>query len=441
MPAWGKSALLVGLIFIGCWAAAIVYWRATDQMPGTGELAFCLVGLPLLLSGGVWLSRRLIEPPSVSMPGASTSAKRAAGGTEQGRILAILAGSLRLPCGSSPGEVFAAIKANKARPDLDPTLRDEDGFPLMTSRCSAADDDEMPEEISAWFAANGFRDVHFNEEQLRALILATQVTEDLASNDNISRQKLQLVPVTAQEWTVEQRHASGAWLVQSIAQSGWPADQITLAGDVHANSTLASVFNGARNDENPAELTMVVAFASNLGDETVSRWTENKTLFASSRPNGQIPGEGAAAIFVAPVEPASPAAGGAALLCSIEEGKRDSAADETRRLDPKLLQDLAGRAMNRGGIEPAEIALVVGDTGHRPNCTLELMELASRLSPQLDSAEDVVQTGVATASCGSVPSLAAVVLASHSAIELDRMTLWVSNSDQVARAVAVIRPH
>jgi hypothetical protein len=411
-------------------------------MPGAGELAFCLVGLPLLLSGGLWISRRLIAPPSASTPGASTSAKRAAAGTEQGRILAILAGSLRLPCGSSAGEVLAAIKASKARPDLDRTLLDEDGFPLMTSRCSAADDEEMAAAISSWFAANGFREVHFNEEQWRALILATQVAGDLANNESLPRQKLQLVPVAPQEWTVEQMHASGAWLAYSIAQSGWPAGQITLAGDVRANSTLASVFNGVRNDENPAELAMVVAFASNLGDETVSRWTENKTLFASSRPNGQIPGEGAAAIFVAPVEHAtSLKADGATLLCGIEEGTRESAAAEGRRLDPKLLQDLAGRAMNRSGIEPAEIALVVGDTGHRPNCTLELMELASRLSPQLDSAEDVVQTGVATASCGSVPSLAAIVLASRCAIELDRPTLWVSNADQVARAVAIIRPH
>jgi hypothetical protein len=441
MPVWGKSALVVGLFFFACWGAAIVYWRTTDRMPSAGELAFCLVGVPLLLSGGVWVSRRVIGQQATPVSATSAPSKRGKANPSQANTLAILEGSLRLSCGSSAEEVLGAMRTNRARPDLDRQLLDDDGFPLMSSRCSAADDEEVHEEISTWMSGNGFAGVQLLEEQLRALALATQVVEDLAANDRIPRQALRLLPVPPEEWSVELRKAAGLWLAHSIIQFGWQPDQIIFEADVHDGSDLTSVLRRLRNEDASTALAMIVAFASNLGDKTVSTWSGNQTLFTSSRPNGQIPGEGAAAMFVVQREvAASQKTTAMAMLCSLEEHRRDFAASQKRRSDPALLADLANRALDRAGIVPADIAIIASDTGHRSNCVLELMGLVSSVFPEQDNAEDVIQTGTATASCGAVPSLAALVLACHSTTERQRPALWVSNHDQYLRAVAVIRP-
>ncbi|GAB3454672.1 hypothetical protein GCM10027321_06240 [Massilia terrae] len=437
MPAWGKTALLVGLLFIGCWGAAILYWRITDRMPTAGELAFCLVGAPLLVTSGVWLSRRMLEQRATPSPASAPVAASAAGD----RGLLILDSALRLPCGSSAEEVYAAIRSNKARPDLDRELLDDDGFPVMTARCALADDESLRDEIAEWMAANGLANAEFIDEHWRALVLATQVVDDLASAIGTKTQTLHLQAIAPEDWTCVQRRAAGAWMVNVIIQTGWPADRITQGSEATGSERLAEILNRLAVSGETAVLTMVVAFASNVGDQTVARWSEDRTLFTSSNSNGRIPGEGAAGLLVsdllhAPEQTALPHA----VLHQVEEDRRDTAADNLRNTDSKLLTDLAVRAIDRAQLKATELAAIVSDTGHRPNRVLEMMALASAISSELDTSEDVIRTGAACCDCSAVPSLAAVILAQHCACKQQKPIAWASNEDAMWRAVAIVRP-
>jgi hypothetical protein len=326
--------------------------------------------------------------------------------------------------------VLAAIIANKARPDLDPHLRDDDGFPLMTSRCDAADDDALREEIEAWMRANG--GVTFLEEQWRALILATHVVGELIAATDAPA-PLHLLPLLPDDWSAGQRDGAGNWLTHAITTAGWPAGQVILAPAIPPTTTLASVLNALHAERDSPRLTMIVAFASNIGDHTVASWADEKMLFTSSSPNGMIPGEGAAAVLLSDT-----GVGNYARLSPIEERPRENAAGQARRSDPTLLADVALRALAHAGVQPADIAMVVSGTGHEARDVLEVAGLATRLGSHLDSSEDVVRTGVATGSSGVVPTLAAMVVARHVAIERQRPLLWVSNEDRHGRAAAVI---
>ncbi|MGZ5200807.1 MAG: hypothetical protein ACXWC4_13630 [Telluria sp.] len=431
VPVWGKSALLVALFFFGCWGAAIIYWRATGHMPGAGELAFCLVGVPLLLAGGLWLSRRLIEPGAPVAAGASAAEPRAAM-TSTPAALAILAGALRLPHGSSPEELLSAMKSNKARPDLDPQLRDDDGFPVMTSRCAAAGDEIARDEIVEWCAANGVASTAFSDEQWRALVMGTQVVRELASGQP-AMEKLQLLALIPPDWPPDQCKTCHEWLAHTIRQCGWSHDQIdVVAGDAHPTpaSALAAL-------EQSAGVALVVALASNVGDRTVAAWSGSGRLFTSSRQQGLVPGEGAAGLLlVASARATTPAV----VLESIEEGKLGTSADNGKRIDAKLLDELARRALSRAAIQPGQVSAVVSDTGHRTNRVLELMNLGSSLLPELDANEDMLRIAASTGICGVVPAMAALVLAHHKAIESAAPVLWVSNEDAYSRAVGAIRP-
>jgi hypothetical protein len=428
MPVWGKSALLVGLFFFTCWGAAIVYWRTTDRMPGAGELAFCLVGVPLLLSGGLWLSRKVLMPPPRT-PAAGAPAAPAPFATHHIQPLAILATALRLPHGSSPEEVYAAIKASKARPDLDRELRDEDGFPVMTARCAAADDEASHNEIEEWLTANGFTGHDFDPESWRALVLATQVLGELAlATAELASQPLRLVPISPPHWSVTQRSASSSWLLHMLTSFGWAPDQITIAPATTAQFPIAGELQSP---------TMVIAFASNIGDRTIRRWENEKMLFTSANPRGLIPGESAAGLVVAGYGSTS-APRSIALLFPAEVGRRDSSADESRRADHALLKMLAEQAVAKIGLTLQDVAAVIADTDHRVSRNMELMGFASSVMPHLDDSQDLIRVGASTGACGAVSVITALVLAAHSASDYHRPIVAINNDDAYARAVTTI---
>lgn len=102
---------------------------------------------------------------------------------------------------------------------------------------------------------------------------------------------------------------------------------------------------------------------------------------------------------------------------------------------------LAARAFERIGVEPLDVAMVVGDTGHRANRVFELMGFASINLPQLDGIGEVRCMGTAMGACGTVPFVTALALARHHALKREAPVLFVSNEDPYRRMVAVVQPH
>jgi hypothetical protein len=393
----------------------------------------------------------------MAAPAAASSAAgtKASSAPAQGAALAILAASLRSPHGASCEELAQAIGANKARPDLDPELVDADGFPAMTARCQYAADEALQEEIMGWLAENGMAGLVFDDEQWRALTLATGVVGDLASQAahslitaDTDPQLLRLMPLLPVEWSIGQHRAAGMWLKHTVAQFGWSPDRISLPVElaaVPAESAPASVFDRLSQEAAASDtplLALVVACASHIGEQSVAQWAASEKLFTSSNPKGAIPGEGAAGLLVTDMRQAQATTGSPiTVLVAMDEMRRDSSADESRRVEPTLLGELAKRSLERVGIEPSAVRIVVADTGHRPNRTLELMGHVSAKMPHLDTAEDVIRVGLTSGTCGNVPFMTALSLARHYALERQAPVLFVRSEDPFQRTVALVRPH
>jgi hypothetical protein len=455
MPGWIKGLALTTVAFAVCWAGAITYWRAFDRMPSTVEMALSLVALPLVLILAFWIGRSLFKAgasgPTAALP--ATAAKTPSA-PMQASALAILAASLRSPHGASPEELAQAIASNKARADLDPELVDQDGFPAMTARCHYATDEALQEEIMGWLAENGMADLAFNDEQWRALTLATGVAGDLASqaaNSLITTDAvpplLQLMPILPAEWSIAQHRAAGMWIKHTVSQFGWPPDRISLPAELTAvpdEAAPTAVFRRLAQEAAATDaslVAMVVACASHIGEQSVAQWAESGMLFTSSNPKGAIPGEGAAGVLVTDMRQAQLMTDAlVTVLDAIEQTRRDSSADDAKRANPKLLGELTERAIARTGAEAAAVSMIVADTGHRSTRTLELMGQVSANVPHLDNAEDVVRIGLASGTCAAVPFMTALALARHYTLEREAPVLFVSNEDPFERAVAVIRP-
>ena len=447
LPGSLKGGLLAATVFAACWGGAIWYWRGADVTPGTVELALALLVLPLALVGSLWLGRRLVAARAAA-PAAADTSKPAAAQPAAASLpaLAIVSSALRSPHGASAEELSSAIAGNKARPDLDRELVDDDGFPVTAARCDDAEDEALQEEIGDWLAQNGMPDVGFSDEQWRALLLGSAVVAELASRagDLLPAEgappRLQLLPLLPHDWPPAQRQAAHAWFRHLASGFGWPAAQVVLPPDAGVSTPAALLEKLAREAAKHAApvVALVVACASHIGQETVDDWASKGTLFTSSRPQGRVPGEGAAGLLLADLKLAQSIEG--TLFALLDPAEQAPGPQDSRRADPKLLGELAARAAVPAGASLEEIVMVVADTGQRQRPTLELMGMASSVMAQLDDSEDVICVGSASGSCAEVPFVTALALAQHGALVHGGPVLCISNEEAGARCAALVRP-
>ncbi|MGZ5000929.1 MAG: hypothetical protein ACXV7F_11555 [Methylomonas sp.] len=452
IPDWLKYGFLTTSVFFVCWGGAIAYWRTTRSNPAAPELLLYLFGLPACLVLVFFVGRKLLTRPGVTpVPTTASTPVKAPVTPSQTRSLAILAAALRLPHGASPEELASAIADSRARADLDKELIDDEGFPVMAARCSEAVDEVLQEEIREWLALNGMAELDFSDEQWRALMLGSAVVAELAAQaagpslyqvDN--RTSLQLVPILPIEWEVAHCRAMSMWLKQTVARYGWPDDRVIVAvneTDRSSDPGPAAIFKGFAHNAAATDvplIAMVVACASHVGDETVAQWAANGSLFTSSRPQGHIPGEGAAGLLISNQSHLAEAET-MALLDGIEEAQRDASADESKRSDPSLLGELSERALRPSGTNASDVPILIADTGHRSSRVIELMMHVSAALPQLDETGDVVRIGVASGTCGAVPFMTALALGRHYVLACEAPVLCVSNEDPYHRVVALMR--
>lgn len=453
---WLKLGAVITTTFVVCWAIVIWYWHATNHNPGTADLAMALFLLPLALLLGFWGSHKVITARAAALPAAGLAkpvpTSPAAHAAAAAPVLAVMATALRSPYGTSVDELAGAIADNEARADLDEELVDDNGFPVMTARVDEAVDEMLQDEMTEWLARQGMPAMDFTEEQWRALIMASGVAGELASlaaTDCMPLEgqppMLQLKLMLPHDWTVEVRRAAIMWLRHTVSQYGWPDIAIVTPEpeQLHLStpSAILTQLLPAPSAEPKPLVAIVIACASLVGQESVDRLAANAALFNASKGSGQIPGEGACGLLLTDLRQAESIHGtDIVMLGPLHERRRDSSADDARRLDSSLLLELTEQLCKASATELAQVAMIVADTGHRPNRVLELMGLSAPAIPQLDAADDIVRVGLGSGSCGAVPVLTTLALACHYARERNAPALCVSNEDPYLRSAALVRP-
>lgn len=387
-----------------------------------------------------WLNRiggRLLARQPAAQAAAAPAVQQDAVLVRPCPTLSILAGALCTPHAASAEELGAALAANKVDADLDRELVDDDGLPVMSARCEQAGDATVRDEIADWLDAYATPAPRFGDEGWRALVLGTAVLRELTDRaaglpvaDEDAPFRLELALVLPDDWQVDQRQAASMWCRQVLAQSGWPAARIDVTEPAAPAPLIARMAQQAEK-----RATILLAFCSHIGQETVDRWSANGTLFTSFHPRGRIPGEGAAGLLLAPA-----ADGPGIARLSLEADACDPASASLKRLSLQRLNTLAGRLLQGAAIAPAAIAMVVADTGADTRHALELMEFGGATTPHLDNASDIVRLGPACGACGAVPFVAALALAAHAALEHDAPLLCVGNDAPDLRALALVRP-
>lgn len=434
LRSWITGCLLAMLTFAVCWTAAVMYWRAQDGDPGTGELMFFLFILPGALLAGALVARSQLgaaTPATIAPPVDAPQAIAVAA-----LPLAIVGTSVRSPHGATITALAVALAGKQARPTLDATLVDAAGFPVATARCVDADDPALLDDLATWLTANAI-DARFDDANARALVLATAVAAELAGQaiglwlaDDAPAPRLQLALLLPSGWSPERRHAASLWLRHTVAQSGWPQEQIALVPVADTALHAPVLTQLATRIAGTPVTAMLIACASHLDDATALQWR-------AGQPKGTVPGEGAVGLLLA--DP-SRAATGCALVEPPHAARRDTSADTSRGQVPPTLAGVAASALAAVQVAASDVVMIVADTGAGPHRLLELMDYAVTATPHIDDHDDVITVGQASGTCGAVPALTALAVAQHLAQERNNPVLWLSNDDAFQRAAAVVHP-
>lgn len=466
MLAWLKPLGFAAGAFSVCWIGAIWYWRANNRMPATDDLIVFLLVLPLALLLLVWIGRkvhtRMSAAAAASAAAPVAAAEVAAAPAPAAPSLTIVAAAVRAPHGQSPDELHAMLAEGSARPALDDGLYDDHGFPVMTARVADNDPAALREDVEPWLTARGLDASSFSDEQWRALNAGSAVLTELAAwlamHPHIAEHTaridtraptalplLHLLPVWAADWSTETRALADEWLRHLLVQAGWPRDRLAptaTQANAHVNGLLNTLLAHAATDPTAPVLAVVLACDSRLSEGAIDALSGAGRLFTARNAQGEVPGEGAAALLVADAAQAALLAPGedATLLRGAASAELPGSADVAKRVDGNVLRRTTEALLQHAQVAAADIAALTADTDHRTGRVMEVMDLVSEQFKELDPAADLASVGAACGSCGAVTYLTALALARQAALERSAPVLCIGNLDPYRRDVALVAP-
>jgi hypothetical protein len=273
-------------------------------------------------------------------------------------------------------------------------------------------------------------------------LLAAATAADVPPGRTKPRSLLQLEWLLPAHWSDTDRDTAQAWLAAQLAAQGWsaPSLQISVSGIGAGAAVLKRLddLNRAFNGDAPRLPLLLLASDSHIDEATVAEWDAAHRLHGASRPEGQVPGEGASALLLAAKHPAGDAE--LARLHRLLAAQRAQPVDKPGRLQADTFNELVGQALQRAQLEPDTVAHLVSDTDMRASRSAETMHLVEQALPECDPVETLLPLGVANGECGAALALAMVAVAAQLAADTQQPGLILSHHDASLRAVAVVTP-
>lgn len=428
MKAVLKGLGLLLLLTCGVWLAVLWHWQRTVRDVSTADVVYWLVVLPLLLFAVLlllrWAWAAVVVPAraaATAVPAVAPAAAAAAPDPRPAARPALLLGSaLHLPGATTAAALDEALREQKAQPEPDAELTDDDGLPLHTARLPELDLDALAEDADVLAA---------QPRTLRALAALAPVVDDIALTLPPRPEAPQLAPANAampalrvllhvpDDTTADDRELAQAWLLRRLQASTpeWaPGLQLrVLSGPVLALWQQAEQLLAALAQEGSADLLLLAATHSELDADLLARWGDQRLLFHAQRqPRGRMPGEGAAALLIAP--PAAAAlAEPQAELHRAAWAERSQPVDAPGRVSSQTLESVIGTLLEAAHLAPEQLPALACDADRHGARNGELFSAVIARLPQLDAMEDVRALGAACGHQGAVGLLASVALAAH----------------------------
>lgn len=464
-------ALLVG---VACfvWVGVLWHWQATQRDMSVQDIGVYLVALPLtvftllLLGRWAWVDAAAraagtsngAPPPAAPAEGAAPPAFDEA---ERRLTVRLLTAQLNCAAGTSPAEVLGALREGQPRPGLDPELRDDEGLPLLTARVrdldvAALELDEpavaLRQRHPAWQHESARPEVRRALAALQPALRAAlddlrpwraRLGLDDAPVPNSGASVLRVLPVWPTDWRPFEVALASAWLEGQLLRADVVRpDRLAWLPGPAAGQAWAEAERLMRllERDGRADLLLVVASHSALGDSSMRRLLGERALYTAATPRQPIAGEAAAALVLAPTAWPVAADVPAWVLHRAAMARRDRSVDSGGRTSTVAVGACIEQAVAAGPFQTGAISAVVHDADQHTARAAEALAALLQTQPHLDAAEDVHGSGALNGQTGVVAPLITVALAAQVAAQLERPCLALSVDDAHWRFALVARP-
>lgn len=470
------AALLVaGIVGI----VVVAYWRGSNATPDAGDIVLYLVALPVALVGGYWLLRWRLgarASQAATQTTAATGVDAPGAAPQVDRVLHLLASAILVPAGANAAEVVAAL-AEPKRPALHPGFKDEAGLPVFAAPVDGIDADAFAETLRDGFDQRGQADgldidALFAPEHLRALALLDPVAEQLLHAalprwaqdvDPYAAPAIATTPASVLRvrlllpapWSAAAQQAAADWLQAKAEAVGHRADAIAIeALPVMAAADVWRLLDEvARLPAREPRLTLrrdlhlLIGAHSLIGEASIADLSQRGQLLGSGRPEGRVPGEGAAGVLLAApgididadadadVEPGAPA--------PLRVHRQNHAQALTGVSSRRMVQhagELIARALATAAQPADTIVALLSDGDHRPSRAVELAGAMSMVLPELDPIAHGLHLGVACGDLGAVAPLALLAIAAAQAELTAAPVVAISVADDALRVALAVSP-
>ncbi|MBI5269764.1 MAG: hypothetical protein HY856_08820 [Burkholderiales bacterium] len=471
MSGWGTVRLVLAVTCF-VWVAVLWHWQSTQHDMSVRDVLVHLVAMPLtvalLMRAAVWAWEGAVarmgsaSAVAASAPAlAQTTGGQAMPDDRAAVRVCVQAVSVRCAAGTSVEQVAAAMHDQAPRPRLDAQLRDADGLPVMAARVPGLGPG------SATVADPAARSEPPSAALGRAGRLMQAVVDEIACNVGPLVEPTDEAPAAAHNpvvrvlsvWPAELTPAERGWArqrvgacVQGLAAQhpdvSWHALDVSFSTGVaawlDAQRLLHMLHRQQRNDA-----VLVVACHSDIDATAIDRMHRAGHLFSSARPAGRVPGEGAVALWLAPLAQvgAPPpthrpmtALPTLAWVRGVAHGRHDTPVDDRGRARAGLAVELVQQASARAATGAMAMAGIVSDADHRSGCAGESFAAALACLPHSDLADTHLAAGALTGHLGPVAPLLAVAMAAHQAASTGQLWAALSVADDHERLAVRLDP-
>lgn len=428
--------LLVGISFALVWVLVLPRWSAQNRPIGEFEFWAYLVALPIgivalgLFATRLWRRRR---ERANAQPEATSDAPPVAGAQPAAdqRQWHILGMGIACPAGTSGDEVAQRLSGDlDGIIDLDPELRNRDGFPIMSARTTPLD----CSHVESWLAR---QQATLDVAEQRAFALAQMAFEGafepLASHLRSRAQHLVVRYIAADD-----DPATASLMLRYLEHlASAHAAQTELLSFIHHTDFNALFAALETVPVAQLEPQLIISAGSNLSQLAIDRLEATGMLFTAQNQQGLIPGEAACALVLANIAPADEAQ--LLPLAQLSLPYRAEKPADAGRLDHRVLAQLFERVVATPDLA-GSVEAVYCDAS-RPGA--RAAEAASAMTDVLTHLDPVAQRHSIDALCGSAEitaPLIALALAAHATANTGKPNLvaWLSASDE--RAAALVQP-
>ncbi len=438
-----KKGLLILALFAVVWLAVIIWWQESRTLPTGVDIGLYLFALPLAMLAALWLGVRAVRAARAPKPEPAAAPQAAAEAPARAVELRVIAVAARASAGDDAASISQAL-AEQKRPELDPELKTQQGFPVFAGRVPGLDD----MALYATAQERGAPPDALAIAALRVTALLTDIASTLTREAHRHVTELD-VPARDEDWPLlrfelllpaDWPEAARQRVRTEVLAAArvWPDARVSatehLARDAMAADLLLRELASAPDaPDAPPPWRVVLAGDGYVDAERVAQWDAEATLLTHANPHGRVPGEAAAGLLLGPAD-----ADAEVRVALSPVLHRQKLADARGAQAEAAFSDLARDLLERANVTADSVIQIVSDADHRGSRPLEPLGVASQLFAHMDAAKDCQSVAATCGHTGAAASLLTLAVAADACVQFDQAVLALTLQDPALRCAALV---